>query len=261
MTNNSNPLNAINVYGTAGNAYGKSMVGGSDVKEINEMLAQAFANGVAGVGEALVRIGTYKGHRVFEQKAADKVRISLDDNGEAYIKLIIRKNDPGLGFLAPTGGFKDGDETDKQAANREEAEEAKGKKGALIKEFSIARHAVPGDIRYWAGSDRDDGIKSGDIIAMSTAVDVNIVRNAHGDVKAGDDASDAGWVKLSRLADANMFGIKGHAGMILKAAQMAGLGDQIPKSFSDSLANRQQDILVGDAHDHQAVSKFLKHTL
>ena len=79
--------NDLDVYGTAGNPYGKMMVGGQDAEALNNMLSDAYKGGVAGGDTPLTKIGEYKGRSVFEQQAADQVRISLDDNGKAYVKL------------------------------------------------------------------------------------------------------------------------------------------------------------------------------
>ncbi|MCI5060718.1 MAG: hypothetical protein MRY79_06575 [Alphaproteobacteria bacterium] len=223
------------------------MVGGKDVKAINDMLQTAFDEKRAGVGEdVVVRIGTFKGRNVSEQKAADQIRISLDEDGNAYVKLITRGADPGLGLLALTGGFKDEGETDQQTADREEVEEAKSETGTLIAKYEISRHPVKGDVRVWGGPDREDGVKNGDIIAMSTMAMVPVVRNAHGIVEAGDDASGAAWVRLSGIKDANVFGIKGHAQLLLEATKLAGLTDQLPESFAQSLSARQNDIAVAN---------------
>lgn len=40
--------NSLKVYGSPGNQYGDTMVGGEDVKKINQMLQDAFAAGQAG---------------------------------------------------------------------------------------------------------------------------------------------------------------------------------------------------------------------
>lgn len=106
----------------------------------------------------------------------------------------------------------------------------------------------------WGGQDRPDGVKKGDIIAMSTMAMVPVVRNAHGDVEPGDDASGAGWVPLSAITDANVFGIKGHAAMLLQAARLAGVSDQIPKSFDDTLKARTSDITVATEYLQQKAS-------
>ncbi|MBL1146421.1 MAG: hypothetical protein HND56_05770 [Pseudomonadota bacterium] len=251
--------NSLKVYGSPGNQYGDTMVGGEDVKKINQMLQDAFAAGQAGGGEALVQIGTHKGRNIFEQKAADQIRISLDDDGNAYVKLIIRQLDPGLGLLALAGGFKDQGETDQQAADREEMEEASGATGTLVSSYQIDRRPVAGDVRVWGGPDRADGVKNGDVIAMSTTAMVPVVRNAHlCDVQAGDDATNAGWVKLSDLTDANVFGIKGHAEMLEQAAGLAGLAEQLPQSFSSSLQARNKDILVGTSEERQAADRLIQ---
>lgn len=254
-----NESNALTVYGSPGNQYGDTMVGGEDVKTINKMLQDAFASGQAGVGEALVKIGDHKGRGIFEQKAADQIRISLDDDGHAYVKLIIRQLDPGLGLLALAGGFKDPGETDQQAADREEMEEASGETGKLVSSYQIDRRPVAGDVRVWGGPDRADGVKNGDVIAMSTTAMVPVVQNAHlCDVQAGDDATNAGWVKLSDLTDAGVFGIKGHAALLEQAAQLAGIADQLPQSFSSSLQARGEDILVGTAEQRQAADDLIQ---
>ncbi|TNE30949.1 MAG: hypothetical protein EP349_04645 [Alphaproteobacteria bacterium] len=254
-----NESNALSVYGSPGNQYGDTMVGGEDVKTINKMLQDAFAAGQAGVGEALVQIGEHKGRNIFEQKAADQIRISLDDDGNAYVKLIIRQLDPGLGLLALAGGFKDQGETDQQAADREEMEEASGETGTLVSSYQIDRRPVAGDVRVWGGPDRADGVKNGDVIAMSTTAMVPVVRNAHlCDVQAGDDATNAGWVKFSDLTDADVFGIKGHAEMLEQAAQLAGIAEQLPQSFSASLQARNTDILVGTPEQRQAADDLIQ---
>ena len=248
----------LNVYGSPDNQFGDTMVGGKDVNKINTMLADAFADGSAGVGEALVKIGEYKGRNIFEQKAADQIRMSLDNDGTAYVKLIIRELDPGLGLLALAGGFKDEGETDQQAADREEMEEAAGATGKLLSKHEIERHPVTGDVRVWGGADRDDGVKNGDVIAMSTMGMVPVVQNAHThDVTAGDDATQAGWVKLTELQDANVFGIKGHAKMLTKAAALSGVSEQLPQSFTQTLQDREQDILVGTAEQYQAAKSLV----
>ncbi len=250
--------NDLSVYGSPNNQFGDTMVGGKDVEKINTMLADAFTDGSAGVGEALVKIGEHKGRSIFEQKAADQIRMSLDDDGAAYVKLIVRELDPGLGLLALAGGFKDEGETDQEAADREEMEEAAGEAGKLLAKHEIARHPVAGDVRVWGGPDRDDGVKNGDVIAMSTMGMVPVVQNAHThDVQAGDDATQAGWVKLTDLQDANVFGIKGHAKMLAKAAELAGVPEQLPQSFTQTLQDREQDILVGTAEQYQAANALV----
>jgi ADP-ribose pyrophosphatase YjhB (NUDIX family) len=240
-------VKSLVVYGSPGNQFGDTMVGGNDVININKMMEDAFSSGSAGVGDSVVKIGNYKGHNVFEQKAADQIRISMDDNGNAYVKLIVRKLDPGRGLIALAGGFKDTGESDQQAADREEKEEAKSDTGRLIILHQIDRHPVRGDVRIWGGPDRDDGVKNGDIIAMSTVGMVPVVSNAHTFVEAGDDASGAGWIKLSDIADSNVFGIKGHAVMLLQAASLAGVDTQLPSSYTKSLNTRTEDILIGSS--------------
>ena len=250
--------NNLSVYGSPNNQFGDTMVGGKDVEKINQMLSDAFTDGSAGVGEALVKIGEHKGRSIFEQKAADQIRMSLDDDGAAYVKLIVRELDPGLGLLALAGGFKDEGETDQEAADREEMEEAAGETGKLIAKHEIARHPVAGDVRVWGGPDRDDGVKNGDVIAMSTMGMVPVVQNAHThDVQAGDDATQAGWVKLTDLQDANVFGIKGHAKMLVRAAELAGVSDQLPQSFTQTLQERELNILVGTTEQYQAANTLV----
>lgn len=247
----------LNIYGTPGNQYGNTMVGGKDVHQVNAMLDKAFQSGVAGVGDATVKIGSHKGRDVFEQKAVDRIRISLDDGGNAYVKMIIRGGDPGMGLAALVGGFKDAGETDAQAADREEDEEAKSKKGALVSKHEIPRQPVTGDVRVWGGKDRPDGVKSGDIIALSTKADIFVVRNVHDQVEAGDDATGAAWVPLSAIHDANAFGIKTHAKILQKAAQLAGVADQLPKGFEISLKERESDIVMANDYlKHKAAMMF-----
>lgn len=248
---------AMNIYGTPGNEFGDTMVGGDDVAAINKMLSDAFDTGAAGVGDPVVKIGEYKGRSVFEQKAADQIRISLDDEGNAYVKLIVRKLDPGLGLVALAGGFKDAGETDAEAADREENEEAKGEKGDFVEKYEIPRHPVAGDVRVWGGNDRPDGVAKGDVIAMSTMAMVPVVKNAHGIVEAGDDATGAGWVPLSEIKDANVFGIKGHATMLLEAATLAGVDSHLPESFKNTLEAREEDVIVGSDELQQAASTLL----
>lgn len=242
-----NDTHTLAIYGSDGNPYGPTMVGGADVVAINAMLQNAFDSGLTDNAAPVVKIGTYKGRTVYEQKAADQIRISLDPvSHKAYVKLIIRKTDPGLGFMALAGGFKEAQETDVQTANREETEEAKGKSGQLIAKHNIPRHPVLGDVRVWGGADRADGVKKGDIFAMSTAALIPVVNNAHGFVEAGDDAASAGWVSLADLTDANLFGIKGHARMLLEATKLASLTHMLPASFAQTLHARSEDIRFGD---------------
>lgn len=245
LTTEHTNANKIVVYGTPGNQFGDTMLGGDDVIAVNTMLEESFEAGIAGAGDPVVKIGEYKGRSIFEQKAADQIRISLDSDGNAYVKLIVRQLDPGLGLAALAGGFKDEGETDAQAADREELEEAKGATGQLIAKYSIDRHPVKGDVRVWGGPDRDDGVKNGDIIAMSTIGMVPVVKGAHGYVEAGDDATSAGWVALSGIQNSDVFGIKGHAKMLLEAAKIAGVNEQFPKDFEESLVERENDVTVG----------------
>jgi len=246
------------VYGSPSNAYGKTMLGGQDVHVVNAMIANVYDGREAeDSNAAVVYLGKYRGIDVFEQKAADQIRISLDATGQAYVKLIIRKTDPGLGLLALAGGFKDSLESDEEAANREESEEAKGKIGELKSKFIIPRHPVMGDVRVWGGANRPDGVKKGDIIAMSTTAIIPVVYGAHGAVEAGDDASNAGWIALSDLRDASLFGIKGHAKMLLKAIELAELTHQLPRSFGETLVARSADIGVADSAQMLAASDLL----
>lgn len=262
MTSNKNlsgkfdVANQVTVYGTPGNQYGDTIVGGEDFKIVHKMLEDAIASGIAGSGDDVIsKIGEFKGRDVYEQKAVDQIRISLDDDGQAYVKLIVRDLDPGKGMIAPAGGFKDEGESDEQAADREENEEAKSKAGELIERHTIARRPVTGDARVWGGPDRADGVKNGDIIMMTTAAMVPVVKNAHGAVEKGDDAKYAGWVKLSDLDDANVFGVKAHAQLVLEAVSIAGLSDQLPASFAETLAQRTVEVQIAspEAQEHSAL--------
>lgn len=250
--------NALHIYGTKGNQYGDTMIGGLNAQAINALMEARYFTGEPKQGENLIFLMDYMGHSLYEQKAADQIRISLDDDGKAYVKLIMRQNDPGMGFIALAGGFKDAGETDQQTADREENEEAKSNAGELIATYQLPRRPVAGDIRIWTGPDRDDGIKNGDILALSTMAFVPVVKNAHKSIKAGDDATDAAWVALSELKDANIFGVKTHAKMLLEALNVAGLVEQLPPSFLLSFMDRKADILVQEKTDHtRTISKLL----
>lgn len=254
--------NEVTVYGTPGNQFGDTIVGGDDFKIVHKMLEDAFASGLAGSGDDVItKIGEFKGCNVFEQKAVDQIRISLDDDGQAYVKLIVRQLDPGKGLIAPAGGFKDEGESDEQAADREENEEAKSKTGELISKYQTPRRPIVGDARVWGGPDRKDGVKNGDIIMMSSAAMVPVVKNAHGKVEAGDDAVFAGWIALSDLDDANVFGVKTHASMVLEAVTIAGLDDQLPQSFKDTLKERAAEIHVASQVQQNEAALLLEHDI
>ncbi|MBI1327815.1 MAG: hypothetical protein GC136_09265 [Alphaproteobacteria bacterium] len=235
--------NELKTYATAGNPSGDDMLDGEDLKIVSKMLRHAIENGVADSdGASLIKIGEYKGHSVFEHKAVDQIQISINDDGQAYVKLIVRKKDPGMGLAAFAGGRKDEGESDEVAAEREGSEEAKSKKGKLIAKYKIDRHPVAGDVRVKNGNDRAEGVELGDITAISTAAIIIVEENVHDGIQAGDDAAGAGWVLLSTITNANLFSIKDHAEMLVQATELAGVDNQLPESFYTSLLERKDDI-------------------
>ncbi len=103
----------------------------------------------------------------------------LTENTSFKVLLIKRKNHPGIGFWALPGGFADMKENLEETARRE-LEEETGVKGLAVEQF-----ACYGD---WDRDPRTRVITT----AYMALTDEESIR-----VRAGDDAADAAWFRVS----------------------------------------------------------------
>ena len=111
--------------------------------------------------------------------AADCVIFGKDETDDLKVLLIKRGNDPFQGHWALPGGFVDENEAVEEAANRELAEET-GVTSVAMKLLGV--YSKPGrDPRGW-------------VISVAFFTTVNI---ADCTVVAGDDATQAEWVRVS----------------------------------------------------------------
>lgn len=249
--------------GSASNKYGPCMIGGDLAQTLCSEASKLIQSNPLTHSNAILHLGKYGKRNVFVQRAADQVRISVDSNHQnPHVKLIARRYDPGLGLLALAGGFIDQDEQPEDTAKREETEEADGPGGELLNKYFLQERVVQGDVRLWNGNQRDKVIENGDIIVLSTTAFIPVVKNAHiHRVLTGDDASKAGWIALSDLPSAQLFGIREHAKILSDGAKLAGLETSLSEEFQNSLLTRTTHINFATHNTQSQVLETLDNNL
>lgn len=111
------------------------------------------------------------------------IAVFWSDDNDRYVLLVKRKNHPFIDCWALPGGFANADESILQTAERELFEETG------VRDISLSLvgvYSAPGrDPRGWVVS-----------VAYSAAINANDTG-----IRAGDDAADAAWFRISRDGD------------------------------------------------------------